>query len=182
MKIPLAMLMVMALATASWAQQTSPGARPSASRTASGDHTFAMKAGQANLAEIELGKLALQKSTTDDVKKFAQMMVDDHGKALDELKRIAEKKNITLPTELDAKHKTLSDRLSKLSGAEFDREYMQAMVDGHKEVASELRKESQSGSDPELKEWAAKTLPTVEAHLKQAETINKSVHSSRTSH
>ena len=182
MKIPLAMLMVMALATASGAQQTATGATPSASRTASGDNAFAMKAGQANLAEIELGKLALQKTTTDDVKKFAQMMVDDHSKALDELKGIAAKKNITLPTELDAEHKKLSDRLSKSSGAEFDRMYIQAMVDGHKQVASELRKESQSGSDSDFKAWAAKTLPTVEAHLKQAETINKSVHSGRTPH
>jgi putative membrane protein len=182
MKIPLAMLMAVALATAAEAQQTSSGAQPSASRTASGDNSFAMKAGQANLAEIELGKLALQKTTTDDVKRFAQMMIDDHSKALDELKGIAGKKNITLPTELDAEHKKLSDRLSKLSGAEFDRVYIQAMVDGHKQVASDLRKESQSGSDSDLKAWAAKTLPTVEAHLKQAETINKSVHSSRAPH
>jgi putative membrane protein len=171
------MLMVMALATASWAQQTSPGAQPSASRTASGDSAFAMKAGQANFAEVELGKLALQKSTNDDVKTFAQMMIDDHGKALDELKSIAGKKNITLPTELDAEHKQLSDRLSKLSGAAFDRAYIQAMVDGHKKVAADVRKESQSGSDPDLKAWAAKVLPTVEAHLKQAETINKGLHS-----
>jgi putative membrane protein len=182
MRIPLAMLMVMALATASGAQQPSPGAKPSASRTASGDNAFAMKAGQANLAEIELGKLALQKSMNDDVKKFAQMMIDDHGKALDELKGIAGKKNITLATDLDAEHKKLSDRLSKLSGAEFDRAYIPAMVDGHKKVAADLRKESQSGSDPELKAWASNVLPTVEAHLKQAETINKGLHSGATTH
>lgn len=182
MKFLLAMLMVMALATASGAQQTSPGAKPSASHAASGHDTFAMKAGQANFAEVELGKLALQTSMNDAVKKFAQMMVDDHGKALDELKGIAEKKNITLPSELDTEHKKLSDRLSKLSGAEFDRAYIQAMVDGHKKVVADVRKESQSGSDPDLKAWAAKVLPTVEAHLKQAETINKGLHSGSATH
>lgn len=184
MKLSLAMLMVVAFATASGAQQASTGAQPpstkpaqSSSRGAAGDGAFAMKAGQANFAEVELGKLAAQKAMSDDVKKFAQRMVDDHGKALDELKDVAGTKNITLPSELDAEHKKLSDKLSKLSGAAFDREYMQAMVDGHRKVAADFRKESQSGSDPDLKAWAGKTLPTVEMHLKHAETVNKTVRS-----
>jgi putative membrane protein len=181
MKISLAMLMMVALATASRAQQP-PTRDTSSSRAASGDTAFAMKAAQANMAEVELGKLALQKSTQDEVKKFAQMMIDDHSKALDELKGIAESKKITLPTTIDAEHKTLSDRLSKTSGAAFDRDYMQAMVDGHKKVAADFRKESQSGSDAELKSWAAKTLPTVEAHFKQAQTVHKTVHSSSSTH
>jgi putative membrane protein len=195
MKISLAMLIVVALATASGAQQPATGAQQpptgapksatkpnQTSSQKSGDSAFAMKAAQANMAEIELGKLAQQKAMSEDVKKFAQMMVDDHSKALDELKGAAESKNITLPTAIDAEHKKLSDKLSKLSGAGFDREYMQAMVDGHRKVAADLRKESQSGTDSDLKAWAGKTLPTVEAHLKQAETINKTVHSSTATH
>ena len=193
MKISLAMLIVVAFATASGAQSSTGAQQPSSkpatqkpatasSSHAAGDSSFAMKAAQANMAEVELGKLAQQKAMSDEVKKFGQMMVDDHSKALDELKTAAGSKNITWPTTLDAEHKKLSDRLSKLSGAAFDREYMQAMVDGHKKVAADLRKESQSGSDSELKAWAGKTLPTVEAHLKQAETINKSVHSGTATH
>src|SRR5262245_29021841 len=189
MKISLAMLMVVALATASGAQQPSSGAKPaptkptqSATHTASGDHAFAMKAAQANMAEVELGKIAVDKAMKDDVKKFGQMMIDDHGKALDELKSVAQSKNITLPTTVDAEHKKLSDKLSKLSGAEFDRAYMQAMVDGHRKVAADLRKESQSGTESELKSWATKTLPTVEAHLKQAETVNKGLHGGTATH
>jgi putative membrane protein len=180
------MLTVMAFATAAGAQQPSTGAQQPAPKTsqsssrASGDSAFAMKAAQANMAEVELGKLALQKTTSDDVKKFAQMMVDDHSKALDELKGVAGTKSITLPTAIDAEHKKLSDRLSKLSGAAFDREYMQAMVDGHRKVAADFRKESQSGADADLKSWAGKTLPTVEGHLKQAETVNRTVHSTAT--
>lgn len=186
MKISLAMLIVVALATASWAQQSATGAQQSAAKPGqasarpSGDKAFAMKAAQANMAEVELGKLALDKAMSDSVKKFAQMMVDDHSKALDELKGFAGPKNITLPTAIDAEHKKLSDKLSKMSGAAFDRDYMQAMVDGHRKVAADFRKESQSGSDAELKAWAGKTLPTVEAHLKQAETVTKGLHSTST--
>ena len=182
MKISLAMLIVVALATASGAQQSSTKPNQSSARPAASDSAFAIKAAQANMAEVELGKLALQKAMSDDVKKFAQMMVDDHTKALDDLKSSAGTHNIAWPTTLDADHKKLSDRLSKLNGAAFDREYMQAMVDGHKKVAADLRKESQSGTDADLKAWAGKTLPTVEAHLKQAETVNKSVHSSTATH
>jgi len=182
MKIPLVMLVVMALATAAGAQQSSTKANQSSSHAVSGDSAFAMKAAQANMAEVELGKVALQKTNSDEVKKFAQMMVDDHSKALDELKSAATTKSITLPAAIDAEHKKLSDRLSKLNGAAFDREYMQAMVEGHRKVAADLRKESQSGSDADLKAWAAKTLPTVEAHLKQAETVNRGVHSGSATH
>ena len=182
MKLSLAMLIVVALATASGAQQSSTKPNQSSSRPAASDSAFAMKAAQANMAEVELGKLALQKTMSDDVKKFAQMMVDDHSKALDELKGVAGTKNITLPTAIDAEHKKLSDRLSKLSGAGFDREYMQAMVDGHRKVAADVRKESQSGADPDLKAWAGKALPTVEAHLKQAETVNRGVHTATSTH
>lgn len=187
MKIPLAMAMVVALVTATWAQQSSPAgaqkpAQPSASRAATGDSAFAMKAAHANMAEVELGKLALQKAMRDEVKKFAQQMMDDHSKALDELKMVAASKNITLPTEIDAEHKKLSEKLSASSGAAFDRAYMQAMVDGHRKVAADFRKESKSGSDAELKSWAGKTLPTVEAHLKQAETVNRSLHSATSTH
>jgi Predicted outer membrane protein len=191
MKLSLAMLIVVAFATASGAQSSTGAQQPSpkpakpateSSSHAAGDSSFAMKAAQANMAEVELGKLAQQKAMSEDVKKFGQMMVEDHTKALDDLKSAAASKNVTWPTTLDAEHKKLSDKLSKLSGAAFDREYMQAMVDGHKKVAADLRKESQSGSDSELKAWASKTLPTVEAHLKQAETINKSVHSGTATH
>jgi putative membrane protein len=188
MKFPLVVLIVMAFAIAAGGQQPTASQQPapktnqSSSRAASGDSAFAMKAGQANFAEIELGKLALQKAMRDEVKKFAQQMVDDHSKALDELKSAAAGKGFTLPTQLDAEHKTLSDRLSKLNGAAFDREYMQAMVDGHKKVAADVRKESQSGTDADLKAWAAKTLPTVEEHLKHAERVNRTVHSGSATH
>jgi putative membrane protein len=195
MRISLVGLMLFALAAASYAQQpTRETQKPStsgtpnpatdtpksstAAKSASADSAFVMKAAQANMAEVELGKVAAEKAMRDEVKKFGQMMVDDHTKAGDELKTIATQKNITWPTEIDREHKALQSKLSGLSGAEFDRAYMQAMVDGHKKVAADVRKESTSGKDSDVKAWAAKTLPTIEMHLKQAESINRETHSS----
>lgn len=140
-----------------------------------GDQKFVMDAAHANMAEVELGKLAADKASSADVKKFAQQMVDDHTKANDELKTIAQNKNITLPSSIDAKHKAVADKLSKLSGDSFDRAYMQEMLKGHGMVATQFRTESKSGKDADVKAWAAKTLPTIEEHLKMAQDANKAV-------
>jgi len=103
------------------------------------DQDFLKKAAIANLAEIELGRLATQKAQNPEVKQFAQMMVDGHTKALDELKQLAQRSAGTqLPTALDEKHQELQQRLSGLSGEEFDREYMEAMVDAHEDVEDML--------------------------------------------
>jgi len=144
------------------------------------DDAFVKKAAEGGMAEVQLGKLAAEKASSDAVKKFGQRMADDHGKANDELKTLAQKKNIALPTDLDAKDKALHDRLEKLSGQAFDRAYMQAMLTDHQKDVSEFRTESKSGSDPDVKAWAAKTLPTLEDHLKQARETNGAVATSGT--
>ncbi|HMD34850.1 MAG TPA: DUF4142 domain-containing protein, partial [Vicinamibacterales bacterium] len=132
------------------------------------------------MAEVELGKLAIEKASSDQVKQFGQRMIDDHGKANDELKTIAQQKNITLPTAISAKDKAERDRLTKLSGAAFDRAYMSAMLTDHKKDVSEFRVESTSGKDADIKAFAAKTLPTLEQHLKLAQDANKAVGTSGT--
>lgn len=167
---------VMALALALPVAAQTPQSKATTQKTAKGaDHMFVTKAAQGGLAEVELGKLATDKATNEQVKQFGQKMVDDHGKANDELKSLAQSKSITLPTDLSVKDKALRDRLSKLSGAAFDRAYMQAMLKDHREDVNEFRTESKSGSDPEVKQWAAKTLPTLETHLKLAQDDNKAV-------
>ena len=133
------------------------------------DNTFATKAAQGGMAEVELGNLATQKATNDKVKKFGQRMVDDHTKANDELKSIASRKGITLPAEVDSKDRSTKDRLAGLSGAEFDRAYMKDMVSDHKADIAEFQKEADHGTDPDLKAFAAKTLPTLQEHLRLAE-------------
>lgn len=147
------------------------GESGSANRMGS-DSSFVTKAAVGGMTEVKLGQLATQKASHADVKQFGQQMVDDHSKANDELKQLASSKGITLPTDLDAKHQAIYDRLSKLDGAAFDRAYVQDMVADHREDVSEFRKESQSGPDSEVKAWAAKTLPTLQHHLQMIESIH----------
>jgi putative membrane protein len=118
-----------------------------------GDKDFVHDVAIANMAEIEVGKLASERSTNAEVKKFADMMVRDHTSANNKLDTLVRKHNMTLPTEVDEKHRDLRDKLSKLKGAEFDREYMQAMVDGHEAMVDKLGSRIDKKS---LGDWEAK--------------------------
>jgi len=146
---------------------------------------FATHAMMANKAEIKLGELARQRAQNAEVKQFAQMMVADHAKGLNELKKAVNGK-VPEPTELDDKHRALHDRLATLSGADFDREYMKAMVDGHREVKDMVavragttpgaqgtsgRPSDDAQVDQGTRQWATKALPTVTQHLQKAEQI-----------
>ena len=160
-------------------EQSDPG-RPGqpqdrSSKAATSDQLFLKEAAAGGLAEVELGQLAAEKSSNPEVKKFAERMVADHGKANDQLKEIAAQKGISLSAEPSAKHKATKERLSKLSGDEFDKAYMSDMLSDHKKDVAAFRKESAEGKDPVLKEFAAKTLPTLEDHLKEAESISPKV-------
>ena len=137
-------------------------------RLTAADRSFVREAAIGGMTEVELGRLASDKASSADVKQFGQRMTDDHGKANDELKAWAQQKNVTLPTELDAKHKATRDRLSKLSGAAFDRAYMNEMVTDHQKDVAAFRKASKTLHEPDLKAWATKTLPTLQDHLKMA--------------
>jgi len=152
-------------------QQTTGSTAKAAASTS--DQAFVKAAARGGLAEVELGKLAQQKASSNDVKQFGERMVADHSKANDELKSLAESKNITLPTTMSARDQALYDRLSKLSGEAFDRAYIRAMVRDHRKDVNEFRREARSGRDPDVKAFASKTEPTLEEHLKQAREINQ---------
>ena len=139
------------------------------------DQHFMMKAAQGGMAEVELGKLAAEKGSSDEVKKFGQRMVDDHSKAGDQLKQIASEKGIALPQQLSAKDRALKDRLSKLNGEEFDKAYLSDMVKDHTQDATDFQRERTSGADSDIKDFAAKTLPTIQDHLRQAKEITPSI-------
>jgi putative membrane protein len=144
------------------------------------DQNFVSQAALDGMAEVELGKLAVEKAASDEVKNFGQRMLDDHGRAGDELKTLAQNKQITLPTGGNPHAKAMHDRLAKLSGAAFDRAYMQAMVVDHRKAVNQFRLEARSGKDADVKAWAAKTLPTLEEHLKLAQEANRAVGTSGT--
>ncbi len=130
----------------------------------------------ANMAEVEHGRSALQKTQNEQVKKFAQQMVDDHTKGLEEVRKVAAARNVTLPTTLDAKHKAMADRLDKLSGESFDRAYMeQAGVASHKEAHQLVTKAASSARDSEVKALASRLQPTIHQHMNSAEQLHAAI-------
>jgi putative membrane protein len=144
-------------------QSSQTGQAGSASVPAA-DKKFAMMVAQTDLAEIQLGNMALQKSTDPKVKQVAQKLVDDHTKSSTALKEIAAKKGLTLPTETDAKHKALATKLEGESGADFDKHFLDANSKDHHKVVQAFQKESSNGKDPDIKQFAAQFLPAIQEH------------------
>ena len=136
------------------------------------DRDFLMDAAMGGLMEVELGKVAAAQGTSDAVKQFGQRMVDDHGKANTELMTLATSKGITLPTQLDEKHREHVTKLQGMSGADFDRAYSKMMLSDHKKDVSAFEKESTKGTDADLKAFATTTLPTLREHLQMAQALN----------
>jgi putative membrane protein len=135
------------------------------------DTHFAIKAAQGGMAEVKLGQLAADKASSPDVKAFGQHMMDDHTKANDQLKSIAQGEGITLPGDVNQKQQATYDRLSKLSGADFDKQYVKSMVMDHEEDVKDFRKEANSGKDEKIKSFASQTLPTLQQHLDKIKGI-----------
>lgn len=132
---------------------------------------FMTEAAKGGMAEVELGKLAVTKAQDPAVKQFAQQMVADHTRANNELKTVAGKKTVTLPTDVGAEHKATMDKLSKLSGAEFDKEYVNEMVKDHEKDVALFQSQADGGTDADTKAFAAKTLPTLKMHLEMIKGI-----------
>ncbi|HXG86658.1 MAG TPA: DUF4142 domain-containing protein [Pyrinomonadaceae bacterium] len=133
---------------------------------------FMTAAAYSSNAEIEAGKMAVSKAQNAEVKQFAQEMIADHTRANKELMPIAAKKNVTLPTDLDPEHKAMAADMSKLSGAEFDKEYMEGQVADHEKTVALLQSQVDGGTDADAKAFATKTLPAVKMHLEMARKIN----------
>jgi putative membrane protein len=150
-------------------------ANPQTASAPNPDHLFAKKAASGGMSEVKLGQLAQDKGSNPAVKEFGERMVTDHSKANDELKGIASRDNLNLPSGPSKTDEAEYDRLSKLSGKQFDDAYAKMMVSDHEKDIAEFRKESTSGQDPALKSFASKTLPTLESHLQQAKQMLKSV-------
>jgi len=137
------------------------------------DKKFVKESALGGLAEVELGKLATQKGSSDAVKQFGQRMVDDHSKANEQLKQAAAKSNIEVPASLDSKHQSRVDKLAKLSGPEFDKAYLKDQVKDHENDVDKFKDEAQNGSDPNVKQFAMATLPTLQEHLSAVKDLKK---------
>jgi putative membrane protein len=138
----------------------------------SADTKFAMTAAQDGMTEVELGRLAVQKGTSDGVKQFGQRMIDDHTNANQQLMQLASSKGMTLPTTLDAKHQAMVTKFQGMSGAAFDRAYAKQMVQDHRKAVGLFQKEADRGMDADLKAFASQTLPTLQGHLSMAQALN----------
>lgn len=123
-----------------------------------------MMVAQTDLAEIQVGKLALQKAGSNQVKTSAQQLVDDHTKTSDALKQLASSKGITLPIEPDDKHKALATKLAGESGDQFDKDFLAANSMDHLKVVAAFQNEATSGSDPDIKGFATQFLPAIQQH------------------
>lgn len=136
------------------------------------DTEFATMAAQGGIAEVQMAQLAQQKATGKDVQKYAKQMLKDHTKANNNLMKIAAKKQMTLPTTPNAGQMQMLSQLQSVSGAEFDRMYIQmAGIDSHQKMQGLFQSEISGGSDADLKSFASKTLPTVEKHLRMAQEM-----------
>ncbi|HEX8784670.1 MAG TPA: DUF4142 domain-containing protein [Telluria sp.] len=153
--------------------QSGAGATASSSGKLSKADEKALKdMAQADIDEVAGGKMALTKAQSSDVKAFAQQMVDDHGQALSKVQAVAQQKGVTLPTDVDSKHKAMSAKLEKLSGDAFDKAYIKdAGVKDHTVVHKKLMADAKKIKDPDVKAVADAHLPVVEQHLKAAEQL-----------
>ena len=142
-----------------------------AGQVAESDQKFAEKAAQDSIAEIDLGELAKERAQSDEVKQFAQRMIDDHGKANEQLEEIAKNKGVALPTEAGEEHSKVRAELADLKGEEFDQKYMAAMAEDHQKAVDLFQKQSEEGQDAELKSFAEQTLPIIKEHLTQAQSM-----------
>ncbi len=147
----------------------------SKSEMSKSDRQFLQEAYVGSMAEVRLGKLAQDKASSAEVKDFARRMVDDHGKEIEKLAKIAKDEGVKLPAQLDSKHQKTYDRLAKLSGAEFDRAYMKEMTSDHKKDVSKYEQAAKSAKDDELQQHAGQAVSTLQEHEKMAESTRDDV-------
>lgn len=129
------------------------------------DAQFMVDAAEINLNEIKLGNLVQTKSASKQIKDLGKMMVTDHTKNLEELKKLASSKNVTLPESVTEKGMDEYNKLNEKTGRDFDKKYAEMMVDGHKEAIKKFEKCEEDCTDSQLKNWAIKTLPALRSHL-----------------
>jgi putative membrane protein len=137
------------------------------------DLSFMNEAAPGGLTEVELGKLAVKRASNADVKKFAQRMIDEHSQANRELDELAAQKNVTLKKEKTPEQQAAIDKLSKLNGNVFDREYAKDMLKDHEKDVAKFEAAADEASDPDVKTYAEMTLPTLRGHLDMARKLQQ---------
>ena len=157
--------------------QTAPKADTKGTVLAKEDREFLDEAAQGSLFEVKASQLAQQKAQVEDVKRFAQRMVDDHTGMTGRLQKVVQPKGINLPQQLDKKHQDRIDSLSKKTGVDFDKSYLDEVIDSHKKDIDNFEKAAKDAKDPAVKDFAATSLPSLREHLQAAQTLKDKVKS-----
>ncbi len=140
------------------------------------DSEFLVAAAETDLMQIEIGKLAMSRSTDNNVKEFAKTLVADHTKSAEQMKPFAQRLNVTLPMSITEKGKeNYNDLNDKKTAKDFDEKFAELMVKGHDDAVSKMEKAAENANDPEVKAWAAGIVPTLKAHLEHAKTLEDQV-------
>lgn len=153
---------------------SSPSRSNSQSSLSTQDRDFLTRAAQNGMAEVQLGRMAMQRGSTNAVKEYGRRMVEEHTRANAELMQLASQKGVTPPTDL-GKYQAVMDRLSRLSGDSFDEAYMREMVNAHTEAVNLFQAQAQKGQDSQLKAWASNLVPNLQAHLQMANQMAQSM-------
>jgi len=182
-----ASVLLLGLSASAFAQSAGTAARTSradspASTTAAGNHagmgkagdgTFMKRADADGMAEVAMGRLALEKSSNSGVKQLAQRIVDDHTKADDQLAALARSKQVTLPTQPMADARKTADAMRKMNGSAFDEAWAKHMVSDHQKAIALFSRESKGGSDADVRNFATATLPVLRTHLQLAQQLSR---------
>jgi putative membrane protein len=137
------------------------------------DKMFVQKAMQGGMAEVQLGQLTLQKSNNEQVKQFAQKMIDDHGKMNDQMKPVAQQLGVSVPQQPSKKDRQTMSKLQALSGTDYDQAYIKDMIKDHKQDLSDFQNEASSGQDPTVKDAAAQGSKIIAQHLQMVQQLAK---------
>lgn len=137
------------------------------------DSEFLVDAAETDLEEIEVGKLAQQKGTDEEVKSFGKMLADDHTKSFEDLKAFSDKKQISLPLVATEDGKEAYNDLNKKTGLDFDKKFAEMMVDGHEKAIKNAEKVSKDAKDEEIRVWAANKIPNLTTHLEHAKKLKE---------
>jgi putative membrane protein len=137
------------------------------------DAAFIKKAANGGMTEVELGKIAVEKGESQEVKDFGNQMVKDHSKAGDQLKEVAAKMSVEVPEKVDAKHQMLIDKMSAMSGAAFDKAYVKEMIKAHEKDIADFEKAEKELKNADLKKFIEETLPTMKEHLEMIKKFDQ---------
>jgi putative membrane protein len=145
----------------------------------SSDEKFITDAVKGNRAEVEMGRLVAAKAADPNVRSFAKQMVKEHTEALNQLQKLAQQKNITISNDIPEDAKDMQSKLSNETGKQLDKDYMDGMVQDHQKDVQEFQTAAQNASDPDVKQWAGKMVPTLQEHLQKAQEIDQKLNSQR---